>query len=175
MASVAAVSVSVTPEYVRMPVGSNQTFELGLEGDGKVYDFKIYGPYLDWSTKTMWVGPYGKKAYVTFSPKTKGSYTLTAELGSARAEVLVDVYQPVQTEIYAKIQEYRAGLTDPQAIAILNEAERLYNESRLELAEIKLMELENIAPQIPGGSDTPMFLLATVFTLVALVVFKLLF
>jgi len=175
MASVAALSVSVTPEYVRMPTGSNQTFELNLEGDGKVYDFKIYGPYLDWSTKTMWVGPYGKKAYVTFSPKTKGSYTLTAELGSARAEVLVEVYQPVQTDVYAKIQEYREELTDPQSIAILNEAERLYNESRLELAEIKLMELESIRPKLPESSDIPLFLLATILALIALSAFKFLF
>ena len=175
MASVAALSVSVTPEYVRMPVGSNQTFEINMEGDGKLYDFKMYGPYLDWSTKTMWVGPYGKKAYVTFSPRAKGSYTLTAELGAARSEVIADVYLPVQTEVYTRIQAYRAEMTDPRAVAILDEAERLYNESRIELAEIKLMELENFGSTLPETSGTFMFILATFFALMALLAFKLLF
>ena len=173
LAAVAAASVSITPDYVRMPVGSNQTFTVSMTGDGKLYDLKLYGPYLDWNSRSVWVGPYGSKAYVTFSPLSKGDYMITAELGDAREEIEVQVYQPEASDIHTRIQVYRSEFKDPEATAILDEAERLYNESRFELAEIKLMEMEELT-QLPEGSDIPLFLIATVLAIVAVLTFRIL-
>ncbi|MBR9680902.1 MAG: hypothetical protein GOU98_03710 [Candidatus Altiarchaeota archaeon] len=166
------ISTELSPNYARMPVNSNQTFTLQLTGDGKIYDLELYGPYLDWQTKTVWVGEKQKTLYFTFSPRGEGTYTITADMEGARDESTVDVYIPKSVDIISQIQNLRFQTDDPTNLAILNEAERLYNESRFELAEIKLNEVK--IDNTSTVSSIPKFALAGIIALISIIAVKLL-
>jgi len=170
-----AVSVTIEPNHVRMPVGSNQTFEVKMVGEGKLYELRVYGAYLNWQTQKIWVGPTGKSAYVVFSPLGESEYTITADIEGTQAEATATVYTPSQSNIYERIQEFRSMQLDARSLAILEEAERLYNESRFELAEMelgKLGTLQNPEPSAP--SEFPKIFLLALVAVAAIVAAKLL-
>jgi len=107
----AFVSISISPNYARMPVNSNQTFTIQLEGDGKTYGLELYAPYMDWQTKNVWVGSSKKTFYATFSPLGDGEYTITANLKDlkddyviASDEATVNVYIPKSNDLWDRIQ-----------------------------------------------------------------------
>lgn len=174
LVGVFAVSVTVVPSYVRMPVGSNQTLEIQMVGDGKLYELKVYGAYLSWQTQKVWVGPSGRKTHVVFSPVEEGEYTVTADLGGVQGEATATVYVPSQSNIYERIQEFRARPLDADALAILNEAERLYNESRFGLAEMELNKLSGYEFQKSTTSEFPKVFLVAIVAIAAVVAAKLL-
>ena len=169
-----AISVDIVPNHVRMPVGSNQTLEIQMVGDGKLYELKIYGAYLNWQTQKTWVGPMGKSTHVIFSPLEEGEFTITADLGGVQGEATATVYAVSQNNILERIREFRAQVLDADSLAILEEAERLYNESRFELAE---MELNKIVPGdvlAETQSDFPKVFLVALIAVAAIVAAKLL-
>ncbi|MBR9689780.1 MAG: hypothetical protein GOV01_02715 [Candidatus Altiarchaeota archaeon] len=171
----AAVSVELSPNYARMPTNSTQTFTVNMEGDGKVYELKLFGSYLDWQTQKVWVGPSGKTLYVEFYPLGEGEYTITADFEDARDEATAVVYKPQTNDLWTRIQELRVQLSDSESIAKLNEAERLYNESRFELAELKLGEVElALESVIITHSELPKFFLAGLIAIISIVAAKLL-
>ena len=137
-----------------------------------MYDLELYGPYLDWQKKTVWVGENTKTLYVVFSPRGEGDYTITVDMQGARDESIVEVYVPKSIDLWSKIQNTRLQTDDPTNILIINEAERLYNESRFELAEIKLGEV-NIDTSTTTSS-IPNFAFAAVIALISIIAVKLL-
>ncbi len=174
--SAMAASVEISPKYARIPVNASQIFEISLVGEGGLYDVKAYGgSNLDWNTKSLWVGSYGKKERVTFTPDGAGTYIITVEMGGERDSAEVEVYEPKASNIQDKIEELRSQLTKPEDIARLNEVERLYNESRMDLAEIRLQELmdqlsREVAESTP--STLPYILLVLLLLLAAVAVAK---
>ncbi len=169
-----AVSVSISPGYVRMPVGSNQSFEIQMVGDGKLYELSVYGSYLSWQKQKIWVGPTGKSVQVVFSPLQQGEYTISAEMGDAHGEAVAHVYAPSASSVMEEIKRLRSQFSDPEALKILDEAERLYNESRFGLAEMKLRELEGYSPPETRLPEAPKFFLVALLAVAAVVAAKLL-
>lgn len=165
-----AASVQLRPDYVRMPVGSNHTFDVEMEGDGKVYQLQLFGPYLSWQSQKVWVGPSGKTLQVTFSPPREGDYTVKADFAGQRSEASVRVYARETTDIPGRISSIRSHTNNPAVLELVTEAEALYNQSRLQLADIKLQEAESLlaGEQPAEPSKLPQFLLAAVVTVVAL-------
>lgn len=172
MAQAFAVSVQLQPDYVRMPVGSNQTFSIEMEGEGKVYELRLFGTYLSWQTQKVWVGPYGKTLEVTFSPTREGDYTLKADLQGEQSEATVLVYERETTDLPQRISGLRSRTSNPSVLELVDEAERLYNESRLQLAGMKLEEAESLLSKEQQPLETssmPQFILAAVVAVVALI------
>ncbi len=175
LAPVVAESIRLSPTYVRMPVNSSQTITITLTGSGKAYDLKLYGPYLEWQSRRVWVGPSGKTLAVRFSPEAPGRYEVNAEFGRARSGMVAEVYVPDSMEgLYARIQELRREADSPEALAIIEEAERLYNQSRFQMAELKLRELEGIRTARKPPSDLPKVVLVAVLALLSIASLKLL-
>ncbi|MBR9681518.1 MAG: hypothetical protein GOV00_01830 [Candidatus Altiarchaeota archaeon] len=174
----ASTSVELSPTFVRMPFNESQVFEISLTGEGKVYEIKAYGSNLDWSSKDVWVGSYGKKEYITFTPDAAGDYSITVELNNTRDSASILVYEPDSSNLWDEIVEARGKVVSLEEEALLNEVERLFNESRFELAEIRLDELvAGLSNQVTqeDGSSLPQMLLIFLLLIAAVVMAKLVF
>ncbi len=139
---IGAMALSISPTHVRMEVGDNETFEIDLIGEGQVYDLEIYGPYLSWQIKRVWVGPRGKTEYVVFSPLDTGEFSISVNFNGEVAETTIDVFDSEKIELFQRIQDLREATDNPEILVRLDEAERLYNESKIQLAEFEVNEIE---------------------------------
>ena len=176
VSAVFAASVEINPTYVRIPINGTQTFQIKYTGAGKIYDITAYGPDLSWDTKRLWVGAYGKDDSIMFFPQEAGTYEITIEMDGERDSAEVDVYTPSGSTLGTRIRELRSTLTNSEDVARLNEVERLYNQSRFELAEIRLNDLlEDLSERMPeesGGSRLPNILLIFLLLVAAVLVAK---
>ena len=177
----AEVNVELSPTFVRIPLNKTQVFEITLTGDGKIHTLKAYGVGLDWATKNSWVGIYGKTEYISFTPEDVGEYVITVEMDNVRSSSSVLVYDPQEgsvSDLLDRIHEARSQASTPEDFARINEVGRLYNESRFELAEIRLDEfLEKLSKTSTQESKStlPNIVLIFLLLLSAIVVTKLLF
>ncbi len=167
-----ALTVDVQPGYVRLPVNTTQTFQIRLgSGEGKVYTLEAFGPYLSWNIQDVWVGPSGKILSVSFSPEEPGTYTLSFRAGGESGSVTAVVYEEKKpTDIKDAIERFRKKVSTPAEKEKLLEIESLYNDSKYDLARIRISELDAMLKrEAPESSVLPRVLILT--ALVALAVF----
>ena len=173
---ISVMALSISPTHVRMEMGDNETFEITMYGEGQVHDLEIFGPYLSWQTKRVWVGPRGKTEYVVFSPLDTGEFSISANFNGEIAESTIEVFNSKEIELFQRIQELREETNDPEILVRLDEAERLYNESRIQLAEFEVNEIEALNLEKDGNKfniSQPVLLLILVILAGVLVKFLL--
>ncbi len=170
-----AIAISISPSFVKVPLGENVSFTVEAFGEGKVETIKAIGPYLSWYEKSTWLPPSGKKLSLTFFALKEGSYTIKVKLGEKEARATVEVYKPSRPEeLWEEIQKLKKIAKGEELRKVL-EAEKLYNESKYELARLKLEEVK-----ISGGraravaNYIPLILVALVLLFVLFLASKLL-
>ena len=152
-----AVNISVEPTYARIPVNSSLSLTISITGgEGKLYRVEVFGPYVSWTSQNVWIGPQGKKLTVDFEPESPGQYSISVKVDSVSATATVDVFQPqTREDLRERIEELRKRVKTDEERAMLEEVERLYNESRYELAEMRMNELEKMLTE--NGEKSAIF------------------
>jgi hypothetical protein len=155
-------SVTISPNYVRAVVGANQTLEIRMVGEGKLYELNLFGSYLSWQTKKVWVGPGGKTDRVVFSPAEPGDYIITASFANRTFDLTAVVFEPASADLLQQVQSLKKRASG-EALEILEKAEGYCTEGKLELCEMELDKLgtleENQRNFLEG---VPMFLIVVV-------------
>jgi len=144
LAGAFSLVVSIEPNFVRIPVNTSVAFTVSLsQGEGKVYRVQAFGPFLEWNEKEVWVGPSGKELTLDFHPSEPGTYVITVKAGSNSSSATAEVYvEERDEELLRKIEELKEKVKTEEERKQLEEIERLYNESRYEIARIRIQELE---------------------------------
>lgn len=170
----ALASVDLSPKFARIPINSSQQFEIELVGEGQVYEVKAYGSGLSWSTRNLWVGPYGKTETITFTPESAGDFMITVEMGEERGSAEVTVFQPQSYDIARQISEARQQVQTEEDREKLDAIEELYNQSRFQQAQIQLNQLvedmQTAQEQNDGAATVLPHIILAFFLLLALVV-----
>jgi len=140
------LEVSIQPSYIRAPINTSVSFTVIVEnGEGKVYTVEAFGPYLSWNRKEVWIGSEKREIPLEFFPKDTGKYTISVKVDSSSASAVADIYfSGGREDLAEKIRSLREKVKSEEEMKKLEEIEKLYNESKYEIVEIKIRELEKM-------------------------------